>query len=302
MALFADDALPSVDELLREPVVTRLLELLVKDVVCLTVGQAHLLLREAGPPEIHAHRFHKHVRSVLHQLEKAELVGSETVERLPPAFAGEPVFRIEKTEVDFSSHRRENPWAAITFAKGRSFSVEMDYFESHFKELTASELARFSELAKTRVPPLEAHRPARIYFATKNASKLFPEPGLWMRVSSRLDTEKRAKELIHWHRAIADGSGASCQEIAGTQLTAMLAVNQFALSERFHQRIAAQEWIYSSAARERTNCCDGRLRVRSGEYTRLALFFLRPLLPDEIAESIKIWWDEKRTSTSCWWI
>src|SRR5262245_22038471 len=109
MALLDNKNPRSVETLLSEPAILRLLKLLVEDVLCVTAGQAHTLLRAGDDPSGGAHRLHKLARSALHKLEHgtAGYLASEPVKWLPPATIGNgPVVVLERAWHSMDSDTR----------------------------------------------------------------------------------------------------------------------------------------------------------------------------------------------------
>jgi hypothetical protein len=338
---------PSVEELVLEPTVRALLQLLVTDVICITAHHAHHVLREAGVLGARAGRFHKNARRDFYLLEKAKYIRSIPVKCLPlPTIGAAPIFRLEKYDSSRSTRRTrhsefetqsliplesillqfqkklgdgsadfrrlppaiisetpifefkeaETGWVPLTpetlaaFAFGAGPVHHLN--ESH---PTVADLTCYASLAKRRVPPLEAHRGAKLYFATNKAASLFPPDK-----HCRLDIEQTAEQLIGWHRAVETSAGASAQDIAGTQLTAILNLNQFMLANQFRSKFAANEWRYEALGRGHATSPDGTLSVK--DRGNVALFFLRPLLPDEVREIIQTWWSTTSPFSECWWI
>jgi hypothetical protein len=326
MALF-DDKIPPLEQLLSEPSILRLLQLLEQDVICLTAGQVHRVLRAAPSEGRHRH-FHEHIRDILHGLEEGGYLKSARVKCLPPATVGNaPLFRLEKydpnrlksgcvpptpevlggiTIVDEPDYHLCESLAAFTFGDEPvyPFSKSGDgLVRTPVAELPVADISHYVSLAKRRLPSIKTHRETRLYFTTPKAANLVcgrgRYAGPWFQsASGKLDYGNRAEVLIEAHRVVENIPESSPQDIACTQLTALYNLNQFMLGGCFQPKIAAGEWSYKSLAM--LEITKGGFEISVKDRGKVSLFFLRPLLPDELKALIGTWGSS--SFDECWWI
>lgn len=301
---------PSLEEFLVDPTVRRLLNALRIDFICLTVDQIYDYVRDAYPPEIGAHRLKEYYRYGLNELKKAGIVGAAAVKCLPTATISEaPIFRAEKYNARVEKYKAgdEMPFPELqpAFTFGDVPVLHLREFSSIFDASKFKEFSPYTEIAKHRIPPLEAHGRRTFFFATLMAIGItpdaFPPSG---------DPHKIiAMHLIDLHRSVEEGAGATLEDIARTRLTAVFNLNQFMLANRFRSKFASEEWRYEARGREEggaasrrsvINNPDGHLLVNDRE--KVSLFFLRPMPPDELEAIVRNWLFDAKNLSECWWI
>ena len=302
---------PPVEQLLDEPLILRLLGILATDVICVTAGQAGRLLHPAPVPAGHHDALHSRIRRIIDALQVGGYLGAATVERIPSFFPDlrRPVFHLDKlfmgddlTKVDWQLPTPVPSQPPVFRRDGEPFYHPTGHTSAWLPR--APDLAPYAEFAKTRVPPLAEHQRRKFYYATGEALELIgdrrPELFNRWRAESQHRWEWPAQQLIEAHQLVESRADVTEQEIAATKLTAVFNLTELFTSGWFDARIQAAKWRYGTYGRFRASDRDGTIWVKGEK--GIALFFLRPLAPDEIGELVMHWWAKSRQTRTCLWL
>lgn len=132
MNIYEDGNKVSLEEILADPTIRRLLNTLLVEVLFFTGGQVAASLRGAKPAGVSVHRFDRRIRYLIDHLVEAEYIGPAAVDRLPPPTIGtEPIF---------------------TSAGGCPLPTE-------------AEACAYADASARRIPPLASHTRTKLYFA-----------------------------------------------------------------------------------------------------------------------------------------
>lgn len=281
---FFDDTPHSIEELLSDAAVLRLLKILANNIPCITTGQANAFLHSGVVSGLGAHRLHKVVRNVLHKLEVAGYLGSESVKWLPPPTIGTvPLFRV-KAAPRGPDQLLNTDGSVHTSADAPTTRIDWDGPDPKTRLTgipTSEELFHVLEVIKRRVPRPDAHRPARFHFVTEAAHKLLDNAGDRESKRGFVDHASIARQIIAQHRESEYGNTPSPHDMSVTVLTKVANLTHLLLGDTLRPVIVGRElgeWDI-----EVNEYGHGHITT-AAKLTKLII--LEPLLPHQITSML----------------
>lgn len=271
MGLFFTDSQFSVEQILGEKVAQTFFDHLIFSFRFLTEHQVQDYFRSHCPPGATPREFHRAIRSLLHKLTEAKYLAEFEVTLLPPiTITDEPLLASKAVRTDLP-------------------------------QVPDDDQIRASRLALKRVPALANHKPDKLYCVTELGCDFVrdlehKESYLFRGLREQ---ECYVRELVSRHHRAEAAPEPSAAEIANTGLTAMVNLNQLIFTGTYRPLFEAGRISYS--AKSLATCRDTVAFLENkDEGSSVRLYFLGPLLPDQLCDWVKhenpcanpqwLWW------------